>query len=141
MKLTLLLTVCLALLLLCACQKNNQPPVEQSDLLHHSFVLQSLDGQNLDFQPLPFMAFGEGMRVYGKTCNNFTGQGELKEGKLWVRNMASTRMLCVDQPLNQLEMLLAQMLDSGADISLQGQQLTLRGHDHTLVFRLRDLVE
>lgn len=63
-------------------------------------------------------------------CNRFFGSGQLQNGVLTVKNLASTRMLCTDAQRNQWDQTLSAVLEKGAKISLNAQQLTLSGGDH-----------
>ncbi len=49
--------------------------------------------------------------------------------------LASTRMACPNEALNQLESNFMQMLENGAAISMDGSYLYLKQGDRTLVFR------
>ena len=82
----------------------------------------------------PQIEFGQGFMVSGKVCNNFRGPGQLADGKLKVPAMASTRMACADEVFGQLEQRLFSMLESGADISMNGSFLILKQGETTLIF-------
>lgn len=115
--------------------------VSRDDLLHRHFVLISADG--VDFsakEKVPDLEFGEDFRVLGAVCNRFMGQGELESGTLTVKQMASTKMMCLDPELNALEQQFAGMLEAGAVIDFDGKILTLRQGGHTLIYELRDWV-
>ena len=114
--------------------------VDSADLLHHNFVLAEVNGQPFSGEKKPNIQFNEGMRVSGAICNNYTGQGELAGGKLYVRQLASTKMLCFEQGLNELEFAFGNMLMNGAEISYRGNTLTLSGEGRVLKFELRDYV-
>ena len=131
------------LLLLGGCQGNANVVAGQQDLLGHAYVLSAFDGTafNTDIPEAVYIEFSESFRVSGKICNNFTGMGELVDGRLLVRQMASTRMLCAYSPLNELESTFSQMLMNGADLRLEGNLLTLSGQGHELVFSQRDWVD
>ena len=130
-----LLVFCVA----AGCAGAKQP--DRNDLLHRRFVLESVDGAAFSSSvKTPDIEFNENFRVSGQMCNRYTGQGELANGVLTVRQMASTKMLCVDQELNALEQLFGVMLREGAAIDLSGTTLTLRQGGHVLVFTLRDWV-
>lgn len=60
----------------------NSSHVTESDLLHHNFVLVSVDGKPPVKTPEPNIEFGENMHISGAMCNRFMGQGELKDGIL-----------------------------------------------------------
>lgn len=113
----------------------------EKDLLHHRFVLQSVDDKAYALKaPAPTLSFNEGMRVSGVICNNFMGQGTLDGKRLTVPQMASTRKLCLDPELNSYEQLIGKMLMNGVDMEYDGQIMTLRQGGHTLVYKLSDLV-
>ncbi|EEP91942.1 heat shock protein HslJ [Yersinia kristensenii] len=114
--------------------------VSENDLLHHNFVLISVDGQSPVKTPGPSIEFGENMHISGAMCNRFMGQGELKNGVLTVKGLASTRMLCSEKQLNQWDALISQVLNSGAKVTLNKGQLTLSNNDHTLLYQLKDWV-
>ncbi|EKF64278.1 Heat shock protein HslJ [Serratia plymuthica] len=138
------LPMALAALLLTGCgMSQNGKTVTEDDLLHHNFVLQSVDGVAVKPQPgnAPSIEFGEKMHVSGAMCNRFFGSGQLQNGVLTVKNLASTRMLCTDAQRNQWDQTLSAVLEKGAKISLNAQQLTLSGGDHVLVYTLRDWVQ
>ncbi|ANS43177.1 heat shock protein HslJ [Serratia inhibens] len=138
------LSAALAALLLAGCGMNqNSKTVTESDLLHHNFVLQSVDGVAVKPQPgsAPSIEFGEKMHVSGAMCNRFFGSGQLQNGVLTVQNLASTRKLCTDEQRNQWDQTIGAVLGKGAKVSLNAQQLTLSGGDHILVYTLRDWVQ
>lgn len=123
-----------------ACAASGVKVTEES-LLHHRFVLQSVDGQPYALKaPAPTISFNEGMHVSGAVCNNFMGKGELDGNKLTVPQMASTRKLCLDAELNRYEQLIGGMLMNGVEMEYDGQIMTLRQGGHTLVYKLSDLV-
>ncbi|WLS80571.1 META domain-containing protein [Erwinia pyri] len=104
--------------------------------LARSFQLSSVDGQAITAPQgmKPGINFSKEMHVTGVMCNRFFGQGTLEKGVLSVPQMASTRMMCSDQKLNQWEMTLSQMLNAGAKLKLEQNTLTLQGAGHTLVY-------
>lgn len=59
---------------------------------------------------------------------------------LFMRNAASTMMLCFAEEVNKFEGLFHQLMGSGVKVKLEGQTLTLTGDGHVLVFKLRDYV-
>lgn len=118
----------------------NGSNVTESDLLHHNFVLVSVDGKQPTKTPGPNIEFGEKMHISGAMCNRFMGQGELKEGVLTAKGLASTRMLCSDEQLNQWDSLIGDVLHSGVKVTLNQGQLTMSNNAHTLVYQLKDWV-
>lgn len=116
--------------------------VKEADLSNRRFVLESVDGKAFtSANRTPDIAFGENFRVQGGICNRYTGQGVLAGNVLTVKQMASTKMLCVDDALNKLETQFAQMLHAGAEVTLDGKTLTLRQGGHTLVYTAADRVK
>lgn len=126
---------------LTACAASSNITVTEETLLHHNFVLQSVDGKAYTLQETaPSIAFNEDMRVSGAICNQFMGKGSLNGKVLTVAQMVSTKKLCFAQELNQYEYLISQMLMAGVEVQYDGKKLTLRQGDHELVYLLKDLV-
>jgi len=115
--------------------------ITQQDILHHRFVLVSVDGKDFSAkEPVPSIEFNEGLRIYGAVCNRFRGQGRLVGNVLTVEQLASTKMLCADPDINELENLLTRMLSEGAELRLDGQRLMVRQGEHELLYKLSDWV-
>lgn len=117
--------------------------VNENDLLHHNFMLYSVDGVTVAPQPgnAPNLEFGEKMHVSGAMCNRFFGQGQLANSVLTVKNLATTRMLCTDAQRNLWDQVIGKVLENGATLSFGTQRLTLSGSGHTLIYTLRDWVQ
>ncbi|MFI8417047.1 heat shock protein HslJ [Serratia sp. NPDC078593] len=141
-----LLSVALATMLLAGCGMSQNKPVNnkvsESDLIHHNFVLQSVDGiaANAQQGKGPSIEFGEKLHVSGSMCNRFFGNGQLDNGVLTVKGLATTRMMCSDPQRNQWDQIIGSVLHNGAKVSLQQQQLTLSDGNHTLIYTLKDWV-
>jgi heat shock protein HslJ len=117
----------------------------QSDLLHRRFILAQANGLSFTGQDkVPSLEFNEGFRISGAVCNRFTAQAELKDGLLLARQAASTKMLCMDERLNQLESDFFRLLQDGASLELHGKYLRLTGKAGDkplqLEYELRDWV-
>lgn len=112
-----------------------EPTVSES-LAGKSFLLKSVDGRPFTTERVPHIEFGRDLSVSGAICNSFRGPGNLKDG-IFTSQAASTRMLCPDQALNQLESRFHQMLRGGAALRLADNTLTLWNADVTLVFEAR----
>lgn len=137
------LTICLFLVSACGNgeKAEDKPlPVTKESLMHHRYELVSVNGEAVTWERVPEISFGEGFRVFGRVCNQFFGEGELKDGKLFVSKMGSTKMLCPDEKLDGLETGLSQMLMEGVEISLNGNELVLKRGDMILTYALRDKV-
>lgn len=119
--------------------------VSEQDLLHHNFVLVSVDGKEFKSSKTPNLEFNEGFRMAGSACNRLLGQAKLANNTLVVEQMVSTKMLCFETELNELEYLLSNMLQAGVNITLSGEStnkmLTLKQGTHTLVYKLQDFVK
>lgn len=118
----------------------NQPAVTETDLDHHRWVLESINGDALpatqDHGRIPELNFGEQMRVTGNTgCNQVNGQAVLRNGFFLIGAMASTRMMC-PPPWGDIELVVQTTLGAESAISLdRGKNLTLKSANSTLVFR------
>lgn len=132
-----------ALAILTGCGIKPHATVTASDLLHHNFVLQSVDGETAGPSPnggLLNLEFGEKLHVSGAMCNRFFGRGQLRDGVLTVKPLSTTRLLCPDEQRNRWDRVMGAVLENGADVTLSAQRLTLSGSGHTLVYTLRDWV-
>ncbi|ELY9421856.1 heat shock protein HslJ [Cronobacter dublinensis] len=132
----------LAGMALAGCQSTSSSShITPETLQHHRYVLQTVNGAPLDAtRRVPELSFGEKMHVSGSMCNRFMGQGELHGDRLKVNGLASTRMLCAEPQLNELDKLIGEMLSQGATVSVEKQQLTLHYRQYTLVYKLADLM-
>jgi len=110
----------------------------QNDLLHHNFVLTEVNGEAFTGEKIPNLQFNEGFRVSGAVCNSYAGQAELVGDILYVRQLATTKMLCFDQKLNELEFTFGNMLMNGARLKFEEDVLTLKGEGHSLKFETAD---
>lgn len=117
--------------------------VTAKDLQHHNYVLTEIDGKAYRIAKnamSPNIAFGEKMNISGEMCNNYFGQGELKNGVLTAKGVGMTRKFCSDATLNQLDQKISQLLEDGAKVSLEddGKNLILSNDKTTLKFWLKD---
>lgn len=146
MKKILLSAAVLALISGCAAEgemTKDKNAVTANNLQHHNYVLTEIDGKAYKTSKTamsPNIAFGEKMNISGQMCNNYFGQGELKNGMLTAKGVGMTRKFCTDQTLNQLDSKIGQLLSDGAKVALDndGQQLTLSNDKTTLKFQLKD---
>lgn len=119
--------------------------VTAKDLQHHNYVLTEIDGKAYRTKKnamSPNIAFGEKMNISGEMCNNYFGQGQLKDGVLMAKGVGMTRKFCSDATLNQLDQKIGQLLEDGAKVSLEddGKNLILSNDKTTLKFWLKDFV-
>lgn len=139
-----------ALLLVTACSQDsgmtqNTMNITAKDLQHHNYVLVAVDGKAYSTKKnatSPNIEFGEKMNITGSMCNNFFGQGQLKNSVLTAKGVGMTRKFCNDKTLNELDQKIGQLLDAGATVALKdnGQFLVLSNDKTTLEFKLRDYV-
>ena len=120
----------------------------QTVLPHHNWVLKTVDGAALQSvnpdgspKPGPNISFGQWPHLSGRFCNNYSGQMEIEGDLLIAKNMASTMMLCLDEPLSQLETSFYKMLNQGVKVKVENQTLTLTGDGRELVFEESEYVQ
>jgi len=119
--------------------------VIESDLRHHRWVLESVDGVPFSLEaaagPIPELDFGEQRFVSGNTgCNAFSGTAVLDDDSFRIEFATATDESCT--PARRLlESTLHSVLLGGAAISLDAQRrLVLESPAARLVYRLRDWV-
>jgi len=137
-----LASLALAAMVLAGCaQSGDKSAVTVQDLQHHRYVLQSVDGKPLTgIDRTPELSFGENMHIAGSMCNRFMGQATLEGDTLKAKGLGMTMMMCAEPQLNGLDHMINDMLTTGAKVDLAPQQLTLKTSQHTLVYKLADLV-
>jgi porin len=122
-----------------------QSTVTATDLQHHRWVLESINGDALppaeNKGKIPELDFGEQMHVSGNLgCNRFNGTAVLRDGFFLIEAMASTRMMC-PAPWDDIELKVQTALSTESTILLgKHRNLTLETADTTLGFRLADWV-
>lgn len=135
MKLVLAATTTL---LLAACAGGGLATTE-SELQHHRWTLASVNGEPVDAGIGSELAIGEHMAISGLAgCNRFFGSAKLEQGRLRADPLASTKMACLSDSLQQVETAVLATLTQGAAVRHDGPQLTLTGSDYTLGYRLAD---
>lgn len=122
--------------LLTGCVSSRSNTLKPEQLENQRFVLETVNGKPLELtgQP-PEISFDGDLRVSGKMCNGFTGQGKLAGGALTVKHMGMTMMLCAEPQRNELDHTINAMLSSGAQVDLTDDQLTLATADQALVYK------
>ena len=119
--------------------------VTESDLRHHRWVLESINGEPLFAEEdgmIPELDFGEQRHVEGNTgCNRFSGRVVLRDDYFFIESMASTRRLCA-LSRNELETMMQTVLSQESMISLDTENnLTLEVGSIVLQYSLRDWVD
>jgi heat shock protein HslJ len=72
-------------------------------------------------------------------CNNFFGQGELKDGQFRIEKMGMTMKMCPGAAMD-IESTVSQTLSDWSEITVTQNGLELKGQAHTLTFELKDWV-
>ncbi|WP_085247909.1 META domain-containing protein [Gilliamella mensalis] len=137
-KTLLLISLFTAIFVMSGCNESSK--IQNSDLMHHRFVLIKVNGQDIFSDEPAELIFGENMTITGKMCNQFTGQVTLDEGNIKGSGVAMTKMLCNDDQLNQLDYIIEKLIKDGAKINLTGNQLILKNHENELIYQLKDLM-
>ncbi|EMH4161240.1 heat shock protein HslJ [Pluralibacter gergoviae] len=141
-KLTFAVLVAGMMLASCVSYGTKKVTVQKDQLIHHRFVLETVNGENLpEGVKTPELNFNEGLHISGAMCNQFTGQASLSEGVLKAKKVAMTRKLCTDPQLNQLDATISKMLHDGAQVDLTENQLTLATATDSLIYKLADRVQ
>lgn len=103
-------------------------------LAGQKFILTAINGEAWQKPNPPVIEFGEKSMLFGKICNAFRGPAQLINNTLAVKNAATTKMMCLDGELNELETRLMKTLESGAEFSIQEATVMLKMGDTTLTF-------
>lgn len=124
-------------------QAQSSSGMTEAFLNNQRFVLKKINEADFTGGRVPYILFeGENnFLVRGRVCNNFRGPGKVENGVLSVRNISSTKMACTTEGLGDLENSLFKMLESGAEISMDGQMLKLKYRNTTLTFEATDEVD
>lgn len=121
---------------LSGCVSSRSDTLKPEQLANQRFVLESVNGQPVQLTgPLPEISFDQDLRVSGKMCNGFTGQGKLSGGELTVKHMGMTMMLCVEPQRNELDHTINTLLSNGVQVDITNNQLTLATASQSLVYK------
>ncbi|OXY80393.1 META domain-containing protein [Oceanimonas doudoroffii] len=136
MKLALAATTAL---LLTACSGGLK--VTESDLQHHHWNLAAIDGVAVGADIQSDLEIGEHFSINGLAgCNRFFGSATLEQGKLRADPLGVTQMACAPEQ-QKVEAAVLNTLTQGATVQHSGQQLELKGEQHTLTYQLADWVQ
>lgn len=106
-----------------------------SSLANHVFILTKVNGVEYSGEQMPLIEFSENSMVFGKICNNFNGHAKLTDETLTISPIASTRMMCPQTELNQMEHQFFEMLEKGATITMDGTNLIFKQGGNTFIFK------
>lgn len=139
MKKTLLSAVLLSgTLIMIGCDQSNK--VKAEDLMHHRFVLIKANGQDISPDKHAELEFGENMNISGQMCNYFTTKVRLINDTIINPIFNITHLVCEDNQLDKLDTIITQLIQKGASVSLNKEQLTLKNKDNELIYQLKDLM-
>ncbi|WED22918.1 META domain-containing protein [Vibrio sp. JC009] len=130
-------------LILGACQSTDEQVanVTETALVHHNWTLVRIDGENVQTgknKPVANLEIGEKMSATGNAgCNNFFGQGELRNNQFRIKAMGMTMKMCKSEFMT-MESVVAPVLGEWSDMSLTEETLVLKSSEHTLTFVLTD---
>lgn len=133
-----LIPLAAAALFLTACASNDAPSnVNATDITGYKWQLVSVDGETVT--PLgkktPQLQLDESLKANGVAgCNNFFGQAQWQDGQLKIDKMGMTMMMC-PAGLDKVEQKVSATLTEWSQVSLEGNQLTLTGSEHTLIYQ------
>ncbi|OCG18000.1 hypothetical protein A9G24_02630 [Gilliamella sp. App6-5] len=137
-KTLLLISLFTVALVMSGCYETGK--IQDTDLMHHRFVLINANGQDISLDDQAELIFGEKMTITGKMCNQFSGQVILDKNNIKGTGVAMIKMLCNDDQLNQLDHVIQQLITDGAKINLTNNQLTLKNNKNELIYQLKDLM-
>lgn len=121
---------------LSGCVSSRTVLLKSEQLENQRFVLTTFNGQAVAADDkAPEISFDKDLRVAGRMCNSFMGQGKLSDGELTVKNMGMTMMMCADPQRNALDHTINAMLSEGAQVDLTDNQLTLATATQTLIYK------
>ena len=109
-------------------------PIQVQDL-QQEWQLISIDNNSIEM--LSSLSVNEQAKVSGNlACNNFFGSVELKENKMRIDKMGSTRKMCAPAT-NKVEMTVSSTLSAWSEVQLSKQKLILTGEKHTLIYKIK----
>lgn len=125
----------------CVTNGDQSDEITATDLQHHNWQLVSIDGNAIakeERSTLPNLEIGEKMTANGNAgCNQFFGQGELKDNQFRIEQMGMTMKLC-SEGMMEVEQAFSQTLSQWSDMTLTKDEMVLSNDLHTLTFKLSD---
>jgi heat shock protein HslJ len=114
---------------------------DDGDIIGHRYVLARINGEPASFARDVFVEIDSQFGLTGRICNTFRGPADYREGILKAGNLASTRMLCLDENLSKLENDLFQALRDGVSLFPVPGGIQWRRDDNVWEFTLADATE
>ncbi len=117
-----------------------QPTPQPQPLPDPTYTLVSYNGKAVDSDQYTF-TLGEST-IGARFCNIMGGSYELKNSIITAPQLISTQMFC-EQPegLMDMESAFGALLSRGAELTIDGKSLTLRGDRTTLVYELKEVIK
>ncbi|MFT6985212.1 MAG: heat shock protein HslJ [Psychromonas sp.] len=105
--------------------------------IQQQWVLVAIDKQAVNTKITSTLTIAAGAKATGNlACNHFFGTLELKDNRLRIDKMASTRKMCQGE-LNDIELVVSSILGDWSAVSLSGNKLTLLGAAHSLNYTIQ----
>lgn len=117
--------------------QNNPGRITADDLAGQRFVLIDANGKKPVGEREIFFQVDGDMMLSGRVCNNIRGKAALTGEILRMEQAVSTRMMCMDGGLSELENLFLAMMNQGSLAVLSGDRLVLRRGGDVLTFEKR----
>lgn len=125
----------------CTTTGDDAMQVTATDLQHHNWELAQIDGKDIEkseYEAAPRLEIGEKLTANGIAgCNNFFGQGELKDGQFRIKQMGMTMKMCHGAAMD-IEQSVSATLAEWSDVTLTKDTLVLKNDVHTLTYTLSD---
>lgn len=144
------LLLSLSLLTLSACASTVPTPAEHSsphaltpqDLAHRHFILIQVDHTTVaqGNTMYPGVDFNEHQQFAATFCNDLQGTYRIKDQYISSELRPVSQRQCTNPALAKWDSLFTDMLQQGANITLENHSLTLSTPSHTMYFQLKDWV-
>ena len=121
----------------CSAPTTTNSAIIEAQSLQNTWQLMRIDGEAISSAIDSTLSMDSEHKATGKlACNNFFGTVVLNDNHLKIDKMGSTRMFCEEQA-NEIEMIVSQVLNDGAEMQLTEDKLSLKGQQHTLTYTLK----
>ncbi|MDR0579556.1 MAG: META domain-containing protein [Campylobacteraceae bacterium] len=104
-------------------------------LENSSWALISISNESINIQKTPVIRFLDKKAAGFNGVNNFNANYEVSNGKIIFSDMISTRMAALSPELSKLETDFTNTLLNVVSFESNGDILTIRGADNTLIFK------
>ena len=126
-----LLIFCFLICLLSSCLEKLDP----AELKNTTWELTELTGKTLPENAKATLNFGDSLNVTGKSfCNNYGGKAEMSDGKVSLKNIYGTKMMCQKTASEENAFLTALNETDNAKL-VDGRLKLFKGEQTLLVFK------